>query len=343
MRLAASIKMGYYPTPPEITDYLQTRIDFAVPKTTCLDPCAGTGLALKEIAPANALTYGIEPEPERFRQASELLNQVLNCSLEDTTIAHNSFGLLLLNPPYDQHYDNDRDIMESEIWKKTHGKTIRKEILFVRRTLPYLAPNGLLILIVPEHILDKNLNEYLTSRLASFEAYRFPEELYPEFRQIIVIGNKRPDKPQPSAGMIELREWNERLYEPLTLPAASPVKLFRANRLSEEQVEELLRNHKDLRESLYPADKRSMIEGQPPLPLHLGHLSLMLAAGKINGMMLPGTSKRHIVRGSVRKKQTISQTSEDTEHGTTTTTRIRDSYAISVKLLHPNGLIEILT
>ncbi len=341
MRLAASIKLGYYPTPPEITDYLKTRID--VTRTTCLDPCAGTGLALKEIAPADALTYGIEPEPERFRQASELLNQVLNCSLEDTTIAHNSFGLLLLNPPYDQHYDNDRDIMESEIWKKTHGKTIRKEIMFLRRTLPYLAPNGLLLLIVPEHILDKNLNEYLTSRLTTFEAYRFPEDLYPEFRQIMVIGNKRPDKPQPSAGMIELREWNERLHEPLTLPAASPVKLFRANRLSEQHVEELLMNHKDLRESLYPTDKRSMIEAQPPLPLHLGHLSLMLAAGKINGLMKPETPERHVVRGAVKKKQTVSQTTETTENGSTTTTRIKDSYSISVKLLHPNGLIEILT
>lgn len=343
MRLAASIKLGYYPTPPEVTDYLKTRIDHIAVKTTCLDPCAGTGLALKEIAPANALTYGIEPEPERFRQASEFLDQTLNCALEDTTIAHNSFGLLLLNPPYDQHYDNDRDIMESDMWKQSHGKTIRKEIMFLRRTLPYLAPNGLLIFIVPEHILDQRLNEYLTARLSSFEAYRFPEELYPEFRQIIVIGNKRPEKPQPSSGLIELHAWTDRIHEPLSIPAASPVGLFRANRLSEEKVTELLTLHDGLRQDMYPSNRQALKESRPPLPLHIGHLSLMLAAGKINGVMAPGTPQRHVVRGAVNKRQSVSQTTEETENGTTTVTRVRDSYAITVKLLHPDGLLETLT
>lgn len=342
MRLAASIKLGYYPTPPEITDYLKYRIEDVAVKTTCLDPCAGTGLALKEIAPDNALTYGIEPEPERFRQAKDLLNQTLNCALEDSTIAHNSFGMLLLNPPYDQHYDNDRHVMESELWKKSHGKTIRKEIMFLRRTLPYLAPHGLLIFIVPEHILDEHLNQYLTSRLSCFEAYRFPEELYPEFRQIIIIGNKRHEKPQPSAGLIELHPWTERLYEPLTVPAASPVRLFRANRLLEENVSELLTNHTGLRDELLPSNRQALKETRPPLPLHVGHLSLMLAAGKINGMMLPGTSKRHIVRGTVNKKQSVAQSFEESEHGTTTITRVRDSYFITVKLLHPDGLLETL-
>ena len=69
----------------------------------------------------------------------------------------------------------------------------------------------------------------------------------------------------------------------------------------------------------------------------------MLAAGKINGVMSPGTPQRHIVRGAVNKRQSVSQTTEETDNGTTTVTRVRDSYAITVKLLHPDGLLETLT
>ena len=344
MRLASSIKLGFYPSPDCVTDYLRDRIDRNPEhKTTALDPCAGEGKALARVAPDNALTYGIEPDRERYTIARDTLSQTLDCSLEDATIAHNSFSLLYLNPPYDYQYDNDQEDQTPEDFRRNH-KTKRKEIFFLQRTMTYLAPRGLLIYIVPEHILDKHCNEWLSSRLDNPEAYRFPEDIYPEFKQIIVIGNKKPDKPQPSTAKITLRNWTNRSHAPLTLPTTSPIKLFRANKLSRDNIIDLYSKHQTaLERLLYPEDISSRPTPAAPLPLHLGHLSLMLASGRINGIMRPGTPERHIVRGSVNKQMTTTQTTETTENSTVEITKHRDSYNVSVKILTPDGNITTLT
>lgn len=343
MRLASLAKLGYYPTPDSIVADLAARLT-TTGKTTALDPCAGTGKALADIAAAlpGALTYGIEPDRLRYLEADRLLSQALHATLEDCSIAHNSFGLLYLNPPYDFHYDNDAASLTPDQFRDKH-KTKRKEIHFLQRTLPYLAPAGLLIYIVPEHILDKHCNEYLSSRLDNPTAYRFPQDIYPEFKQIVIIGHKKTSKPQPSPALIQITEYQERTTGPLALPTTSPCKLFRANKLSAELAADLYEQQRDaLLHTLYPVYTNPMDNATAPLPLHLGHLSLMLAAGKINGLMKAGTPERHIVRGTVSKYRTISQQTEETDSGHCNITRTRDSYAVSVKILRPNGLIEQL-
>lgn len=347
MRLAGMEKLGFYPTQDPIVNYLKSRIQQPEHKTTALDPCAGTGSALAQIAPKeNCITYGIEPDKTRFTDLKENIKQPLHASLEDCSIAHNSFSLLLLNPPYDIHYDNAKDYMDPVLFKARYGKTIRKEILFLRRTLPYLAPNGLLIYIVPEHILDKHCNEYLSARLDNIEAYRYPVEngLYDQFKQILIVGNKKPNKPQPTPALINLQPFTEALTTPLALPQTSACKLFRSHKLALDAAADLFNQQRDrLQANLYPKQNSDAQNTTAPLPLHLGHLSLMLAAGKINGLMKPGTPERHIIRGHVNKHRNATQTTEKTETGTLETTRIKDSYSISVKLLTPDGLITTLT
>lgn len=343
MRLASLAKLGYYPTPDSIVQDLAARLT-TTGKITAIDPCTGTGKALADITAGlpGALTYGIEPDRLRYLEADGLLSQALHATLEDCSIAHNSFSLLYLNPPYDFHYDNDAASLTPDQFRDKH-KTKRKEIHFLQRTLPYLAPAGLLIYIVPEHILDKHCNEYLSSRLDNPTAYRFPQDIYPEFKQIVVVGNKKTTKPQPSPALITITEYQDRTTGPLTLPITSPCKLFRANKLSAELATDLYEQQRDaLLHTLYPVYTNPMDNATAPLPLHLGHLSLMLAAGKINGLMKPGTPERHIVRGTVSKYRTVSQQTEETDSGHCNITRTRDSYAVSVKILHPNGLIEQL-
>lgn len=345
MRLASMSKMGYYPTPDSIIADLATRLT-TTGKITALDPCAGTGKALAHITAGldhNPLTYTIEPDRLRYLEAAAQTSQALHASLEDCSIAHNSFSLLFLNPPYDYHYDNDAETLTPDQFRDKH-KTKRKEIHFLQRTLPYLAPAGLLIYIIPEHILNKHCNEYLTARLDNPAAYRFPKDLYPEFKQIIITGHKKTTKPQPSPAGITLTDYNDRPTTPLPLPTTSPCKLFRANKLSPELATDLYNQHREtLLSTLYPTYTNPIDNATAPLPLHLGHLSLMLAAGKINGLMKPNTPQRHIVRGSVEKYRTVSQQTESTDSGHCNITRTRDSYAVSVKILTPDGFIETLT
>ena len=345
MRLAGSIKLGFYPTPQRIVDHIAARLTPEQPDKTLtfLDPCAGTGQALydvvTEFGKTHAIPYAIEPDRTRYDELKRVFNtfhvNAHNCTLEDTVIAHNSFSCLYLNPPYDYHYDN-------ELGTEKKTKTIRKEIHFLRRTTPYLAPHGLLVFIVPDHILTPNLIEYLSTRYYNLDAYKFPEPEYQDYKQIVITGNKKP-KPEPVPPTLELHNYSEADAPTLSLPPTSAVKLFKTFKLNPSDLAALLELRlDDLLKPLTPTSHASLTTATPPLPLHLGHLSLLLAAGHINGILGAGQD-RHVVRGSVIKRTSVKNESHATENGQCFTTTKRDNYTVSIKLLHPDGLIETLT
>src|SRR5690625_5720126 len=72
-RLEADAKAGFYPTPPVEMEHIIKRISSNVDDVTLLDPCAGEGLALKQLRDhlqeqdVNSVTYGIEVEETRAR------------------------------------------------------------------------------------------------------------------------------------------------------------------------------------------------------------------------------------------------------------------------------------
>ena len=343
MRLAGSIKLGFYPTPQRIVDHIAARLTPTQPDKTLtfLDPCAGTGQALFDLSthnPKHAIPYAIEPDRTRYDELKRTFNtfpiNAHNCTLEDCVIAHNSFSCLYLNPPYDYHYDN-------ELGTEKKTKTIRKEIHFLRRTTPYLAPNGLLIFIVPDHILTPNLIEYLSTRYYNLDAYKFPEPEFDNYKQIVITGNKKP-KPEPVPPTLELHDFQEDA-PPLLLPPTSAVKLFKTFKLNPSDLAALLEPRlNDLLKPLTPTSHGQLTTATPPLPLHIGHLSLLLAAGHINGILGSGHD-RHIVRGSVIKRTSVKNESHSTENGSCHVTTRRDNYSVSIKLLRPNGQIETLT
>ena len=135
MRLAAQAKMGYYPTPPSVVPLIK---DFLIRSgkgnIRLLDPCAGEGTALKQIGETlSAETYGIELDTERGRIAKENLTQCLITDYMATRISNQAFSLLYLNPPYDWAIKND-EVSTSERYERT----------FLRNTIRYLIPNGVL-------------------------------------------------------------------------------------------------------------------------------------------------------------------------------------------------------
>ena len=77
---------------------------------------------------------------------------------------------------------------------------------------------------------------------------------------------------------------------------------------------------------------------RPPLPLHSGHLGLLLAAGKLDGIMGTGEDS-HLVKGSVRKITTVLQEIK----GEVLEERELDRYVVSIKILNRHGEIRELT
>jgi hypothetical protein len=74
------------------------------------------------------------------------------------------------------------------------------------------------------------------------------------------------------------------------------------------------------------------------LPLHSGHLGLLLAAGKLDGVLGVGPDL-HVVKGKVSKI-----TSKVQEYkGDVLEERELDRYVVSIKILKPDGEIKELT
>lgn len=333
MRLQARAKMGYYPTPRDVVDRIRSLLGFPEENVNLLDPCCGEGAALARLAEGhNATTYGIELDKYRARQAQERLDHVLACSYEDARVSHNAFSMLYLNPPYDWQADEGGEGSE------------RVETAFLRGTVRYVQPSGLLVYIVPQPRVDRKMAKVLAYRFGYFSAFRFPEDEYDAFRQVVILGVKkeRPWLARENVSRIAAipRETLEELpyaTEPLYgLPASPEVKVFRANVIDEETLENELRRSSLWRKLSSSVSDGNAGIGRPPLPLHSGHLGLLLASGYLDGVVGEG-DERHIVCGKVEKVSTT----YDEWQGDTRIEREVERYQVSIKLLKRNG--EIIT
>ncbi len=176
MRLEAQAKAGFYPTVPEIVQILETFIGEKKPgPKRLLDPCSGTGEPAAEIAAAaECEAYGVEIHSGRAQFARRLLNKVISGNLFSVRARNGSFSVLFLNPPHD---------FESE-----DGRT---ELSFLKHTLPYLAPGGLLFFILPQKRMTHRIARVLSAYIEDPKARQFPPEQFKAFGQIVIVGTKK--------------------------------------------------------------------------------------------------------------------------------------------------------
>lgn len=333
MRHEAQVKMGCYPTPPDVVGMVRSFVEYPKENANLLDPCCGEGIALSAMRNGgHETTYGIEPDEHRSKMAAERLDHVLKCGYEDARISNNAFSCLFLNPPYD--------------WE-THDageRSERTEYAFLKGTARYLQPDGLLVYIVPQPRVTEPVAKYLAYRFQDLDAYRFPDGEYDAFRQLVLFGRKK-SKPQPSDVDMrrlwaipheDLRELDSAPAPAYRLPASEEVSLFRSNLIDERELREELRQSRLWRDLARCGENGNGKLARPPLPLHAGHLGLLLASGYLDGVVGEGED-RHVVRGKVEK---LTQTFQEYE-GDATVEREVERYQVSIKLLTQEG--DIIT
>ena len=337
MRLAGRIKMGYYPTPLSVVDRIKSFI--RVPENQSInvfDPCCGEGLALKHLAKGwNCQTYGIELDEHRAEQAKGNLDKVLKCSCAQARIANGCYSVLFLNPPYDEETFSNGMVTSSE----------RKEKIFLRDSIKYLRSKGLLIYIIPQSRLDKAIAKILSYRFESIHVYKFQGDEYNAFGQIVVLGVKKKSPEIDKDTYETLKKVRETDLPELPfcdkpifcLPEPGKVNLFRSTVIDlqelakEAKASPLWRNFREMARIDQDANLR------PPLPLHQGHIALMLANGCLDGVVGQGND-RHIVKGKVQK---IVKTYQEQNEGTIEEREI-DQYQVSIRILTIDGEIRTL-
>ena len=337
MRLAGRIKLGFYPTPISVVDRIKSFISVSEnQKINAFDPCCGEGLALNQLTESwNCATYGIELDEHRAEEAKQTLNHVLKCSYTQTRITNGCFSVLFLNPPYDEETFSNGMVTSSE----------RKEKIFLKDTIKYLKPKGLLVYIIPQTRLDKSIAKILSYRFENINVYRFQDKEYDAFKQIVVFGVKKksPELDNDTYSLL-VKVRDVRLLElpfieqaAYRLPDAGKVNLFKSTVIDLQELaiqakaSPLWRNFREM------ARIDASNNDRPPLPLHQGHIALMLANGCLDGVV-GEEADRHVVKGKVQK--VVIKHEEQSQK--TTEIRELDQYQVSIKVLTMDGEIRAL-
>jgi hypothetical protein len=305
-RLEAMSKMGYYPTPEQLTPVIAR---YLKPNGKGLirvfDPCAGEGSALKTIGDhLQAETYGIEIDRQRGRIARQKLTQCLITDYHAAQISPKFASLLWLNPPYDWSA-REEEIERSERYERT----------FLRDTVKYLIPSGILVYLIPIRRLDATIARMLSYRFEKIQIYKFPEELFSQFKQIILFGvcKKTPfpderifeylkEAGQGRIAISFLPEVPDSIYGvPTALSLQQPI--FRTSVINPKDLEGEIQSHgiqDEIRKITTPLAAAGRMTSV--MPLRHGHLAQMIACGFIGGVVFDRNNQNPLIVKGITKK-----------------------------------------
>ena len=166
-RLMSQVKGGYYAAAPEAVAAVLERLR-PPDQGECLilDPCAGEGKALLQLAEGlKAVPYGIELSEDRAAMVRESLPEGQALAPADflrCAISYRSFSFIWCNPPYDY----------------ATGEEGRVESQFIERAVHLLADDGVLALVCPEDVASSYQTvDFFQERFYEISAMPFPEEV----------------------------------------------------------------------------------------------------------------------------------------------------------------------
>ena len=325
--LMNNVKMGYFPTDLAHVGRIQSALAFLDCKVNLLDPCCGCGLALERLGmQQNAATYGIEIDEARGKEAESRLDRVGFGSFFHSRISHEAFHALFLNPPY-------LSVMNES------GAKARSEKRFLVESMHHLMQDGILIYIIPYYRLTWDICRVICDNFRSISVYRFLDEEFAKFKQVVVFGIKK--KKEDSSQQAEILSQYAMLPEKIpSIDALRPesyplpdnkktVELFKGAVFNLGELQRQMAKSKSC-ELFFEKSKIDAMEKQPLLPLNLGQIGLIGGSGLINGYV--DCDSPHVIKGRVVKEV---KKRENVEDGTLTETRVNK---MLFHLLTPDGV-----
>lgn len=316
MRLEAQAKAGFYPTPSKVVDIIKTWIGEKTPgPRRLLDPCCGTGDPAAQIATAAGCdAYGVEINTDRAKAAKNLLSKVVAGNLFTVRARPGAFSILYLNPPYDFDAED--------------GRT---ELSFLKHTLPYLTPGGLLLFVVPQKRITPRIARILSAYFEDLKVRRFPADEFQAFGQIVIAGFKKARAEidgEVLASLTQIQSMDlpeiHRKEFSFTVPAVGRDFFIRSSEFGPDELAEELKESSLWKEpalGLLEEDGQTRPASQPLMPPRKAHLAMLIAAGLINNQILEANGKRLLIKGT--SKKVIDRFEEETEKGIKITERER--------------------
>jgi predicted RNA methylase len=162
-----------------------------------LDPCAGEGAAILSLGALIGTRkdyYTCEMEQERYAALKKNLHEqheyssvkdALHGDAFQIDIPINRMSVLYLNPPYDID--------------PQHG---RLEQRFLDRFTQTLVEGGVLLFVVPYYALKASITT-LATQYSDLLCFRFPDEDFEAYRQVVLIARKSEELPGPNPEIVE--------------------------------------------------------------------------------------------------------------------------------------------
>lgn len=328
MRLAGQMKGGYFPAPPEAIAHVLKRLRFEGDSPAFLDPCAGRGDAIAQLAealgcPADRV-WTVELDSERAGACKTRFPNALGpASFLGTRVSSGSFGFAWVNPPFDDEL----------------GGGQREELRFLAHVTPALKTGGVLALCCPAKVGDDwRVRDYLAEHYHLVTELTFPEEVR-RFEECVILGVKR-DKPIPKARDEDV-PWMAEEGHVYHIPNANGPARFAKVEPTPQELADLLAAS-PLRKLLDPPVKGKSLP--PPLSLGRGHRALLLASGQLDGIVRPAQGEAFCIRGTSVKEKYISNEEEtvDSEGAEVTKTTYSERMVLTVRVATASGRLVTL-
>ncbi|MDR8402143.1 DUF6094 domain-containing protein [Paraburkholderia sp. USG1] len=344
-RLARNfVKNGYFPTDAVTLERIVPALALAEPDKPArlLDPCCGEGAALHDLkaalccheaSPTSVRAYGVEYDLERAWHAKSVLDTVAHADVHDMFITARSMGLLFLNPPYGDVVSDKAHTGERQF--------NRLEKVFYQKTVPWLAFGGVLVLIVPHYVIDREFATMVSRNFSHVEVFLAPDQT---FKQLVLFGIKRRTDGIDATVAARLAQitgdelppelpqfWSARPY---AIPSGTGESAFVATRIDAPQLEQEVERLEHA--TLWPQfasmfASESVAPRRPLRDLSDWHLALALAAGQISGVVTGQDGTRLLIRGDTIKRKEQEVQIEETDKGDIRTTILmRDRFVPTI-------------
>jgi hypothetical protein len=219
-----------------------------------------------------------------------------------------------LNPPYDFDAED--------------GRT---ELSFLKHILPYLAPRGFLLFVVPQKRITNRIARVLSAHFDDLKVRKFPSDEFLAFGQIVIGGLKKAHaeiNADVLAGLsqipaVDLPEMRRKEFS-FNIPTVGRDFFIRSSDFGPEELSEELNASKLWKETvlgLLDEEEQARSGIQPLMPPRKAHLAMLIAAGLINNQILEANGRSLLIKGTAKK--VIDRFEEETEKGIKITERER--------------------
>lgn len=328
-------------------DWITSRVEMPKVNAQMIDIDCGKGEDLHLLAKvfreqgAQVQTYGVDIRMEDVYEARKILDHVLPGGYLQCEVSHQAFSFAYCHPRPTQRKEGETASLLDEFLFS------REKEIFQRLT-SYLQVGGILVYRISKDRF-KGLSNLIAFRLEDIHLAMVhrPERTGrhgdPGW-DVLILGRKADVKNQVKQDRKAIAETRAKMIEAveegnlplvvwegpkLVAPRAPGPSIFRTSVIDPQMLQD------DMRSSHLWNELHSWFEAQdqgkhrPPLPLHLGHIGLLLSTG-----LLDGRVGNHLMKGRV-VKQTHYEHDID-EDGMEVQTE-RDRYAVEVRILEPDG------